>query len=99
MACPDLINNNYKACVRRVFLYSSYVQRNINVLFYEVIGDEDAETLSKSTELLVPPFLGLSHGSKEEKEAGKLIWDFYFKDNSYSFEMVSREVFVCINYF
>lgn len=53
------------------------------------------EILKKNPHLLVPQYLGLKDES-EIKEAGQMIWDFYLKDKTSSWEQ-QTENFVMVS--
>ncbi|KAG8298340.1 hypothetical protein J6590_016228 [Homalodisca vitripennis] len=47
--------------------------------FFDGVSDRAFKSFNDNPEWLVSPLLGLKHGSVEEKEATKIIWDFYLK--------------------
>ncbi|XP_046675899.1 juvenile hormone esterase-like [Homalodisca vitripennis] len=68
------------------------VQEGVVLAFFGAISDSALKNVNENPAWLVPSFLELKSGSKEEKEAQEEIWDFYFKGNPISWSNVQEYI-------
>uniref|UniRef100_A0A1B6JIA5 Carboxylic ester hydrolase n=1 Tax=Homalodisca liturata TaxID=320908 RepID=A0A1B6JIA5_9HEMI len=68
------------------------VQEGVVLAFFGAISDSALKNINENPTWLVPSFLELKSGSKEEKEAQEEIQDFYFKGNPISWSNVQEYI-------